>query len=844
MSIEGNRALSDSGGVETESDVPTEERLRRAEERLARFDSLLKATLDSTTDGILVVDRAGHIISYNRRFREIWEIPSPVLEARDDEAALAHVVEQLEDPAGFLERVEALYREPTRTGYDMLLFRDGRVVERYSRPQRLGGEVVGRVWTFRDVTDQKRMQQALMSSERRYRRLFEESRHALFITTRSGDFVDVNRAMLELFDYTRPDLLQLNASELYHDPVDRARFQSAVEERGSVRNHEVQLIDRTRRVLDCVVTATARRTGDGSIVGYEGIIEDVTERKQSTEALRRSEEYYRSLIENALDTITILAADGTITYESPGVQRVLGFAPEELVGTRIFEHVHPDDLRLVREVFRRGEGKPGLTESLEVRVRHRDGGWRTLEAVGKNLLDDSTVGGVVVNARDVTQRKAAEERLVYDAFHDRLTGLPNRALFLDRLRQLVKRQSRDGSSTFAVLLVDVDRFKVVNESLGHTVGDQLLVEMGQRLEAALRPGDTVARVGGDEFAVLLDGAGGSEARQVAERVHSAMEAPYRIRSRDVFTTLSIGVAVRTPAYQRAEELLRDADIAMHRTKEEGRGGTAVFNRSMHDRAVAVLELETDLRRAIEEDELELYYQPIVSLKDGTLQGYESLIRWRHPQRGVLPPGDFLPIAEETGLIIPLGWWTMAAAARQVRRWLDEGQTGRWVAVNLSATQLSQPDLVDRLARILEETRVPPQALRLELTENVIMRKAESTSRRLCQLQELGVSLMIDDFGRGYSSLSYLHRFSADTLKIDRSFITDVGPNGENGEIVRTIVALAGELGMGVVAEGVETRDQFRVVRLLGCGSAQGFYLAEPMPPEQLDRPLRDHWELA
>jgi len=818
--------------------------LRRVEEHLERSISLLQAPLDSTTDGILVVDGAGRIASHNRRFVEIWEIPAELIAAGDDERLLEYVLDKLEDPGTFLDRVQSLYEDPTRTGYDVLAFRDGRVVERYSRPQRLGERVVGRVWTFRDVTEQKRMQQALISSERRYRRLFEESRHALYITTREGDFVDVNRSMLDLFGYSRRELVRLSAGSLYADRSSRERFQAVVEEKGSVRDHEVQLLDSESRRLECLVTATARRGPEGQVIGYEGIIEDVTERKRSTEALRQSEQYYRSLIENALDTITILDGDGTITYESPAVERVLGYVPEELVGKSVFDYLHPDEIARVKDVFRRSSGLAGVTETVEIRFRHRDGGWRTLEAVGNNLLDDPAVGGVVVNARDVTQRKEAEERLLYDAFHDRLTGLPNRALFMDRLRQLVKRGGREGTPGFTVLFLDADRFKVVNDSLGHGVGDQLLVELGRRVESCLRPGDTVARVGGDEFAVLLDGSGEPrEAEHVAARIHESMTRPFEVARRAVYVTVSIGIAVSADRYRRAEEILRDADIAMYRAKDGGRARTEVFDRTMHDQAMAVLELETSLRRAVDSQEFQLLYQPIVSLRTGALLGYESLIRWQHPQRGLLPPSEFLSVAEETGLIVPMGWWTLRQAAEQARLWWDAKRGGPYVAVNLSATQLSQPDLVDRIREIIDEVGVEPSALRLELTENVIMQQAEATSRTLSRLRELGVALMIDDFGMGYSSLSYLHRFAADTLKIDSSFIADIGPNCENSEIVRTIVALADELGMEVVAEGVETEDQFRAVRTLGCGSAQGYLLARPLPAGHADASLGAVWAL-
>ena len=435
-------------------------------------------------------------------------------------------------------------------------------------------------------------------------------------------------------------------------------------------------------------------------------------------------------------------------------------------------------------------------------------------------------------------RVEEQERIRRAAFHDSLTGLANRALLNEHLRVAINHSKRDQTHLFAVLLLDLDRFKTVNDSLGHVLGDQLLVATSRRLETTLRPQDVIARQGGDEFTILLNGIDSiKDAIRVAKRIHDELRQPFRLDGHDVFTTASIGIALSTQDYTRTEEVLRDADTAMYRAKTSGRGHHKIFDPKMHERAMALLKLETDLRLAVEREEFCLHYQPIISLENNRIIGFEALVRWQHPERGLVLPDDFIPIAEETGLIGPIGHWVLHEACRQLRQWQEHSRhdLSLSVNVNLSGKQFSQVDLVERIKSVLEQTGLSARSLKLEITESTVMEKAEAAAVMLEQIRNLGVEVHIDDFGTGYSSLSYLHRFPIDVLKIDRSFVSRMGPDGENSEIVRTIVQLAHNLGMKVAAEGVMTAEQLGKLRALGCDYGQGYFFSEPLDSERAKR---------
>jgi len=560
-------------------------------------------------------------------------------------------------------------------------------------------------------------------------------------------------------------------------------------------------------------------------------------------ALRESEERFRSAFDHAAG-MALVAMDGSWIKVNRSLCEMIGYSEKELLASNFQAVTHQDDLAIMMsQVAKLLEGNHS-TYQMELRYKHKRGQivWALLSVT---MIRDSLNSSVnlIFQIQDITDRKRAEERLLHEAFHDGLTGLPNRALFMDHLKLSVERGKRRDDRLFAVLFLDLDRFKVINDSLGHMVGDQLLVGIARRLETCLRPGDTVARLGGDEFTVLLeDLMSVTEAIDVADRLQKALALPFNLNGHEVFATVSIGIALSSTGYDRPEEVLRDADTAMYRAKMLGKARHEVFDKTMHARAMNLLQMEADLRRAIDRNEFVLHYQPIVALDTGTISGFEALIRWQHPERGFIAPNEFIPIAEETGLIIPIGQWVLRQACLQIHEWQEQfpQYPPLQIAVNLSSKQFVTSNLIEQIRQVLKETSVEPHSLKLEITESVVMENFDMAIEMLNQLRSLGIELSIDDFGTGYSSLSYLHRFPISTLKIDRSFVSRMSDNNENAEIVRTVLMLARSLKMDVVAEGVETADQLSQLALLECDYGQGYYFSRPVASADASKLLADH----
>ena len=539
--------------------------------------------------------------------------------------------------------------------------------------------------------------------------------------------------------------------------------------------------------------------------------------------LRASEQRLRALLKHSTDVFLIIGVDGTVKYQSPAVEQVLGYPADARVGRSIVELTHPEDLDFVRATIGELIAAPGSMKTIEMRSLHADGSWRVLEANGWNLLADPNIGGIVVNYRDVTERKALEQQLVHDAFHDPLTGLANRALFTDRTQHALSRRAREGA--LAVLIMDVDDFKTINDSLGHGAGDSAMVAVAERLRGCLRPEDTVSRIGGDEFAILLEEASDDLVGALSQRILDTLRLPFELDGIQVHLSASIGVAFSSAETRTAQDLLRNADVAMYTAKSRGKARAEQFEASMHTAALARLELKGDLERAVERGELRLRYQPIYTLDGGRLLGFEALLRWRHATRGEVFPNEFIPLAEETGLIVHIGNWVLDQACRQAVAWSETAGRPVDVSVNVSPRQLHEPSLAEWTRIALTKSGLPAEQLILELTESGLMQDDEGQLR---QLKALGVRLALDDFGTGYSSLSYLARFPIDILKIDQSFVAQLERGSEVPPLVRSVVQLGASMHLDTVAEGVEEEAQLELLRDMGVTYAQGYLIGRPM----------------
>ena len=746
------------------------------------------------------------------------------------------VVAQYVRTAETLEPFRAEYRMNGRNGHVVWVQDEAVVVTDHTgRPLYWRGVVV-------DVTERKRAEEELKASHSVVQAVTEGTPDAMYVKDREGRFLMLNSAATRLIGRAREEVLGRRPDELYDaETAGRVTSQDqAIMATGATHTYEERLQTNGNDARCYLTTKGPFRNHRGEIVGVFGVSRDITDRRRSAEELTREREFLRALLDSITEGIVACDADGTLTLFNRAAREIHGI-PATAVGpdewAAHYALYRPDGHTPLRKedipLFRAHQGEDVRNVEMVIAPPGRPS--RTLTVNGQAFYDDAgNQLGAVVAMHDVTERKALEERLSHQALHDALTGLPNRALFTDRLAHALTRV-RAGGPTVGVLFMDLDNLKVVNDSLGHTVGDRLLVAVSQRLTACLRPVDTVARLGGDEFTILLeDIADVGEAIDVAERVAESLRMPFELAGRQVYLTASVGVALSVSGDDRADDLLRRADVAMYKAKNSGKAQYRLFNQTMDEEARSRLVVQNDLRKAVERGELRLHYQPTVLLDDSSrVVGMEALVRWQHPERGLLPPAEFLFLAEESDLIIDVERWVLEQACRQGRDWQESGTSAAdWtVSVNLSTRQFQEGDLVTEVDKILRVTGLPAERLMLEITESVMMQDVESAVATVRGLKSLGVHLAIDDFGTGYSALSYLHHLQVDVLKIDRSFTAGLGETAQTRSIVQGIIRLAHALGLTVLAEGVETAEQATQLRVMGCDMAQGYHFARPLPAD-------------
>jgi diguanylate cyclase (GGDEF)-like protein/PAS domain S-box-containing protein len=970
-----------------------------ADLELERSLSLLRATLESTADGILVVDRQGKIVSCNQQFGTMWNIPSSVLEAQDDDRALAYVLNQLTDPQRFLKKVRELYGDPHAESFDVLEFHDGRIFERYSKPQLVAGEAVGRVWSFRDVTEKRKAEEQLLESEERYKKLVELSRYAICISI-DGKITYINEAGIRgLAAKSADDLIGRSMMDFVH-PDYKEQAQIKIDEMVATGIappvFEQRLIRMEGAVVDVEVAAipfTFKNRPAAQI-----IINEITDRKAAEEKLRRSEERYRSLVRQSKEGVYIYDPETKKIQEANDVfLAMVGYTEKEIHELTLYDLIaeerstvdsyiatlkersqititHRGYLRKDRSildveiraslisyggaevclvnvtdlaerkkaqaiqsalyrisevmstaqdmqdfytaihnifselmyaknfyiamydpdtdmlsfpyyvdeydtppepthlskgcteyVLRTGQALLASAETFAELERRGE-----VELVGAPSVDwlgvplktsEKTLGVLVVQSYDerrfeekdkevltfvsqhiasALERKQAAETIRHLAYHDSLTSLPNRMLFRDRFLHALALAHRK-KEMLAMLFLDLDRFKKINDTLGHAAGDRLLQAVAERLKKTLREGDTIARLGGDEFMILLSGVKAVEdAAKVAEKILYAIRPSFMIDGHELHITTSIGISLYPYDGQDTDTLVKNSDIALYRAKEYGRNNYQLYTAAMNARAFEQLALENSLRRALEREELFLMYQPLIDLKTRTISGLEALVRWQSPNGQIHPPDTFIPLAEDTGLIVPMGEWILNTACRQIKLWQAQGLQVYPVAVNLSARQFQQQNLIGEISKALEEHQVEPQYLAIELTESTILKNADLAIDTLREFKLMGIQISIDDFGTGYSSLSYLKRFPVDALKIDRSFVNDCIENADDAAIVSAIISMAHSLKLQVVAEGVETGSQLEFLRTQNCDKMQGYLISPPMAASQLATFL-SHW---
>ncbi|MEO8696642.1 MAG: EAL domain-containing protein, partial [Acidimicrobiales bacterium] len=793
----------------------------------------LAAIVDGSGDAIFGTTTSGIITSWNGAAERLfgWTAQEAIgqpasLIATADTVGVQQEMRGRLNAGGAHERHETTRRRKDGSVVDVLVIASTATDET--------GKVVGLSVIAHDITQRRAEQQALETSQRRLAAAQSNAHLGSFeFDVLTGELTwSAEYSRILGLDPSLPASYELFTSMVHPDDAAMVAGVRTDANRRVAFDLDFRII-RTDSQVRWVRTQSVPEFGEnGAVVKVVGTMMDETRRVEADREQRVAESRFEIAFEQAAIGAAIADLDGIATRVNPSLCSFLGRSADELVGHRSAEFTHPDDVAFSHAAFMRMG--PGHDSYADQRRYVRPDGSIVWALCNIALVRDEMGAPqyFFTQLQDITVRKVVEEELVQQALHDSLTGLPNRALLTDRLIHGLAGSRRRGTQV-GVIFLDVDHFKVVNDSLGHTSGDDLLRQAAERIAGAIRPGDTVARFGGDEFVVVCDDVNLADTTQIAARVLEALSQPCVIGGQDVHVTASLGIAI-SDEHATPESLLRDSDAAMYRAKERGRGRVEVFDEAVRLKAEARLATESALRRGLEREEFVLHFQPIVDLSSGTMVGTEALLRWRHPERGLVSPADFIPIAEATGLIVPLGAWVLEAACRQLIEW-QVTAPALTMAVNVSVRQMLAPGITRLVENVLLRTGVRPEDLCLELTESVFMEDVEYFERILASLKALGLRLAIDDFGTGYSSLSYLKRFPVDGVKVDRSFIDGLGTEPHDSALVAAIIAMAAALGLDVTAEGVETQQQLAILEQLHCGRAQGFYLARPMPAADMTR---------
>jgi diguanylate cyclase (GGDEF)-like protein/PAS domain S-box-containing protein len=831
------------GVVVTSRDVTerkeAEDKLREAEERYRTLVEHIPAVtyidrIDEVNSAVYMSPQVEEMLGYTpEKWREDSEFLIKILHPDDKERILAEARRTNETGDPFGEE----YRVISKSGHVVWVRDEARLIKDRE------GTPLFWLGVIHDITERKRVEAVLKENEQRFRRSFADAAVGLALVAPDGRFLQTNRSLCEMLGYPEVELLGKTFQDITHpDDLDADLDQLRRMLVGEIRTYQMEkrYFHKEGHVVWALLSVSVVHGEEGEPLYFVSQIQNVSERKRAEDKLREADELYRNVVEQQTELVCRFLPDLTFTFVNNAFCRYFGRGPEELVGGGFLEYLlEVDHAYYEEQLVRLSPESP--TSTVEERV-FALGEVCWLQWTDTAIFDtDGRIVEYQSVGRDITERKVLEERLRHQALHDLLTGLPNRHLMLDRLGHALTRTGRREGRRVAVLFMDLDDFKVVNDSLGHEMGDRLLVAVGERLNGCLRPEDTLARFGGDEFVVLLEDIDGpDEPVRIAERITHKLRDPFVLHGRELYARTSIGIAMGEVRTKDPDDLLRDADTAMYQAKDEG-SGYAVFDPAMYERALDRLEAANALRRAIEREEFVVYYQPIVSLQSGEVCAVEALVRWDHPERGLLEPSEFVPMAEESGLVIPMEEQVLREACFRAKEWQEKLPRipPLMMSANLSARQLSRPDLAEAIERIIGEAGMEGGRLILDVTETVYVRALETNTAALQRLRSMGVRISVDDFGTGYSSLSYLKHLAADVIKIDRSFVKGLGQDVKDTAIIRMIIELAHTLGMKVMAEGVEAGEQAELLREMSCNMAQGFYYAKPLPAEAASEFLAD-----